>query len=289
MEIIKHPIKPAKSIAWHNFVHPYFTKQPSNVVSEYIKHYTTKGETVLDPFCGTGVTAIEALTLGRKAIMIDLNPLACFITEQTVKQIDIRQLKAAFVHISDTIGKTIKEIDGAKEKDISKEKIPFWYPKKISMPSNADFDSIEQLWTHKQLMGLSILFNAIEDIHDEDIRNQMKFVFSATLSTVNLTYMPSEKDGKKVGGGGPSIFGTYRYWRPKKQRELPLWDYFERRFRLIAKAKEEWNEITHGIKVKDNFELYNGSVLELAKYVKKDSIDYIYTDPPYGGNVMLPV
>src|SRR5271166_2724489 len=65
--------------ARHYGVHPYFTRRPANVVREYVKRYSQEGDTVLDPFGGTGVTAIEAFLLGRNAIQNDLNPFANFI------------------------------------------------------------------------------------------------------------------------------------------------------------------------------------------------------------------
>jgi hypothetical protein len=54
--------------ARHYGVHPYFTRRPSNVVRAYIERFSREGDTVLDPFGGTGVTAIEAFLLARKAI-----------------------------------------------------------------------------------------------------------------------------------------------------------------------------------------------------------------------------
>ena len=56
-------------------MHKYWARKPHNVVADYIEHYSKKGEIVLDPFSGSGVTAIEALKHGRKAIAIDLNSL----------------------------------------------------------------------------------------------------------------------------------------------------------------------------------------------------------------------
>ena len=56
-------------------MHKYWARKPHNVVSAYIRNYSEEGETVLDPFCGSGVTVIEALKLGRKAIAIDLDPI----------------------------------------------------------------------------------------------------------------------------------------------------------------------------------------------------------------------
>src|SRR4030042_6906820 len=79
-----HPILDAipaarQQDARHYGVHPYFTRRPANVVRTYIETYSQLGDTVLDPFGGTGVTAIEAMLLGRRAIHNDLNPFANFI------------------------------------------------------------------------------------------------------------------------------------------------------------------------------------------------------------------
>ncbi|SPE61268.1 hypothetical protein SBV1_620040 [Verrucomicrobia bacterium] len=65
--------------ARHYGVHPYFTRRPANVVRAYVQRYSQEGDVVLDPFGGTGVTAIEAFLLGRHAIQNDLNPFANFI------------------------------------------------------------------------------------------------------------------------------------------------------------------------------------------------------------------
>src|SRR4030042_7065262 len=65
--------------ARHYGVHPYFTRRPPNVVRAYVERYSREGDVVLDPFGGTGVTAIEAMLLGRTAIHNDLNPFANFI------------------------------------------------------------------------------------------------------------------------------------------------------------------------------------------------------------------
>src|SRR5208337_806261 len=66
----------------HYGVHPYFTRRPANVVRAYIKHFTQPGDFVLDPFGGSGVTAIEAMLLNRHGIQNDINPLANFIAAQ---------------------------------------------------------------------------------------------------------------------------------------------------------------------------------------------------------------
>src|SRR3989304_9125345 len=63
----------------HYGVHPYFTRRPFNVVRDYILHYSKQGDRVLDPFGGSGITAIEAFLENRIGIQNDINPLANFI------------------------------------------------------------------------------------------------------------------------------------------------------------------------------------------------------------------
>src|SRR4051794_40053214 len=65
--------------ARHYGVHPYFTRRPSNVVRAYLERYSSDGDTVPDPCGGTGVAAIEAFPLGRRALQNALNPFANFI------------------------------------------------------------------------------------------------------------------------------------------------------------------------------------------------------------------
>jgi len=285
MTIINHPIKPEKGKAWHWISHQYFTKQASNVVAEYIEHYTQTGDTVADPFCGTGVTAIEALRLGRKAVVSDINPLASFITEQNCRKISIEAALAEFDALESLVKPEIVQYYAISDSEIERLDISCWYPNNIRLPKNSDFEFVHDLFSRRQLISHSFLFHIINQIKDIDLRNFFRFVFSANISKVNLTYMPSEKNGKQIGGGGAAIFGTYRYWKPPVFRELDVWSNFEYRFKKILKGKQIWNDLTKDIDIDSNLKVINASVLDLTKYIPENSVDYIYTDPPYGGNI----
>lgn len=79
-------------------MHKYFARRPYNVFKNLIQYYTNEGDIVLDCFCGGGVTVFESLALDRKVIGVDINPLATFITEMQIQQVDIKQLKIYFEH-----------------------------------------------------------------------------------------------------------------------------------------------------------------------------------------------
>ena len=82
---------PAKAHPAHYMMNKYWGSKPHNVVSEYIKNYTKEGDTVLDPFMGSGVTVIESAKLNRYAVGIAVNPLSIFITKNTLSKIDINK------------------------------------------------------------------------------------------------------------------------------------------------------------------------------------------------------
>lgn len=51
----------------------YPTKKPGSVLQQLVLNSSQPGELVLDPFCGSGATGIEAVRLGRRAMLIDLD------------------------------------------------------------------------------------------------------------------------------------------------------------------------------------------------------------------------
>lgn len=89
------PIETTKATAIYN-MHTYWSKKPHDAIRQYILHYTKPGDLVLDPFCGSGGTALAALMEGRKAIAIDLSPAATFITKNYCTPVDIDEFKEAF-------------------------------------------------------------------------------------------------------------------------------------------------------------------------------------------------
>lgn len=69
------PITASKTSAAYN-AHSYPTKVPPEAIEPYIERFTSPGQVVLDPFCGSGMTGLAAVRRGRRAILNDLSPLA---------------------------------------------------------------------------------------------------------------------------------------------------------------------------------------------------------------------
>ena len=77
-------------------MHKYWGKKPFNEISKFIEKYSEKGETVMDCFCGSGVTLIEAIKADRKAIGIDLNPIAIKLATVSLTAVNLDEINKTF-------------------------------------------------------------------------------------------------------------------------------------------------------------------------------------------------
>lgn len=112
IEPISQPIVPRKQGAKRHYgSHSYFTKRAWNVVQEYINYFSEPGELVLDPFGGSGITAIEALVLRRRAIHVDLAPWANLMTWGIgVAPVSEAAFQSAFADLSDKSKEPIEQL-----------------------------------------------------------------------------------------------------------------------------------------------------------------------------------
>lgn len=90
-------------------MHKYWARKPHNIVREYVRHYSRPGDVVLDPFCGSGVTVVESLRVGRKAIGFDLNPIATHIAESTLIPVSPYALDEEFAELERDMKPRINE------------------------------------------------------------------------------------------------------------------------------------------------------------------------------------
>ena len=75
-------------------IHRYSGKFIPQIASNAIKLLTNEGDLVFDPYCGSGTTLLECAINKRKAIGLDLNPLAVLISKVKVTPVPINQLNS---------------------------------------------------------------------------------------------------------------------------------------------------------------------------------------------------
>ncbi|MCX6258572.1 MAG: DNA methyltransferase [Bacteroidia bacterium] len=261
----------------HFGVHGYFTKQAWNVVREYILNFSKPGDIVFDPFGGSGVTLVEALMTDRQGIHIDLNPMSIFIVDSLIAPVNIPELNNAFDRIKNRFQKLKPETKEEIDKALSK----YPYPQGYTLPKGSDVETIEQLFTNEQLANLSLIKYLIKNEKNENLRKTLLLAFSTTITKINRTYHNS--DYASENAGDCAAFRYYRYRIATEPVNLNIWDTFEGKFWKIVNAKKDIapkiNEDTIS-----NAQVYKGTATNL-KEIKTESIDYIYTDPPYGSKI----
>jgi len=354
------PIRHAVTAKPHTPVykmHRYFARRPHNVFRNLIEHYTRPGSVILDPFCGGGVTVVEALRLQRRVIGVDLDPMAAFITRMQLVRADLAALRNTFETIraqcedrinqlyltrcprcrgqtpadwlewapvaqSRTCGVQVNAAFGQEparirlscscgyrgekkpdREDIEKvvsveesfnasvEALSLWYPRdriplgeKTREPLAKGYLFFYELFTKRNLLALSMLFQAIERIEAETERNLMELAFSSRLFESSRLAHVKRSTVVKPG---------HHYWPPSRPAEANVWKQFANGYRALLRGKaygsrevapsfaeaQCFNDLNRGA----TCWILNRSSTRLP--LPDKSVDAVITDPPYGANV----
>lgn len=104
----------------HN-IHPYTAKLTPSIPRFLLNRYSKEDSLVLDPFCGSGTTLLEAKISGRNAVGIDINPLAVLISDVKTKPLDITELELATNLVKNEIRTMERTIE------VSFPNIDYWF------------------------------------------------------------------------------------------------------------------------------------------------------------------
>ncbi len=190
-------------------------------------------------------------------------------------------------------------------KKVEKMKVPYWYPK-TKLSYNGDVflkkeksDSVSDLFSKSNLISLSILFNEIEKIKSRKTREVFQFAFTS-MSHLASRMCPVAKPGGKGHWSkfsATSFWAMHSYWVPPVFMESNVWMLFRSAVhgkQGIIKGKTDSDEqIAFYREAKKFDDLNDGAnillkthnAMDLTDIVPKNSIDYVFTDPPYGGAV----
>lgn len=88
--------------------HSYHTKVPPEAIKPFIRALTKPGDWILDPFSGSGMTGVAALSEGRNAILSDLSPAAVHISRNYTKRCDPKEFERALEAVAKQVEPTMR-------------------------------------------------------------------------------------------------------------------------------------------------------------------------------------
>lgn len=150
----------------------YFGKFPSTVASFLIQKYTNVGDKIMDPMCGSGTTAVEALLMDRECSAYDINPLSVLISK----------VKTTYIP-KETLIKTLDYIS-SNYKPLSLEEFN-WAPVGLR---NIDHWFLPK--TQDSLRGLIKLINEITD------KNVKDFFTVSLASSIRIVSRATSQQGR---------------------------------------------------------------------------------------------
>lgn len=75
---------------WYYGKHPYHpTEKSLEITEQLIKWCSNKGDVILDPFMGSGTTAVACKQLGRHYIGFEINPEYCKIAKKRLAEVQL--------------------------------------------------------------------------------------------------------------------------------------------------------------------------------------------------------
>ncbi|MEW6376032.1 MAG: DNA methyltransferase [Thermodesulfobacteriota bacterium] len=177
-------------------------------------------------------------------------------------------------------------------------KNPFYYPDGTPFMKKEKYESLDELFTRRNLQSLAWLMEAIEEEINKDLRDFLKIAFS---SMVHLCSKMVPAISPTPGSHQTSFSSTWTqhsYWYADRFMEQNVWKLFESAInghQGLIKAKIESNKYFQNVKFANNSKevfdgksdiyIHTGSALELMEVMPKNVIDYIFTDPPYDSSI----
>ena len=224
-----------------NSIHPYPAKYIPQIPNHLIRIFSEEGDTVYDPFLGSGTTCVEANILRRDAIGNDVNELAVLISKVKTNHIEPKTLSELEIFLSKLSAKIDKYY---------KENIIIKTPK---------IPRIE-LWFEKFVIDeISIIKSEISKIENNNIKDFCYVALSAII--VNVSKQDSDT----------------RYVRVKKNiNPVDVFNKFSKQLNKMSKVmKENYKSLQYAttkVKVADS---------RKDNIFSENSADFAVTSPPY--------
>lgn len=247
-----------------HLIHTYPAKLLAHIPYFFLNntYFSKEGDTILDPFCGTGTVLLEANLAKRNAIGADANPLARLIASVKTRKLDevkLNQNLKRIIHRAQLFRNV--EYPNIVNRD-------FWFP------ANTQFQ-------------LAKIRRAINELANDEYKDFFEVCFSNCIKKVSYAD-PRIAVPVKLN---PDRFEKYseQYKKIKNRlKELETLDVLDKfkticsdNIARIKKLSCISSEITSKI-ISENAQILTASIDD-SILLEDGSVDMILTSPPYAG------
>jgi tRNA G10 N-methylase Trm11 len=141
-------------------LHPFAAKFPPQLARWMVEEFSRPGETVLDPFAGSGTMLVEARLLGRNALAADIDPLARLIARVKSTPVDPARIEAEKRCLDARLDRLIA--DGVE-------------------PELPDFPNRDYWFRPVVQRDLALLRDALAGVSARDVRDFLLVVYSSVI------------------------------------------------------------------------------------------------------------
>jgi 16S rRNA G966 N2-methylase RsmD len=189
--------------------------------------------------------------------------------------------------------------------EVEGKRIKEWYPKNRLYYAHGEpfkekqrYDSLDQLFTRRNLRAAATLYEAIEAESSPALCNLLYGAFTSMIHLCTRmcpALLPSEGNHQTAFS---STWTQQSYWSAQRFLEQNVWDKFESAVighQGLINAKNESNELLGDVKLTDDWQkvlageadiaVVTGDCIELMKKMPEECVDYIFTDPPYDASI----
>lgn len=239
----------------HN-IHRYSGKFIPQIAARAIETLSKKGDTILDVFCGSGTTMLEAARLQRKAIGVDLSPLAVLISKVKTTPVEPDRLSLLKMDLANSI----VALDASGDDLFSEPD----QARLVASNSKANEEWYRKWYGENALRELLIIDEAIGRISDDELRDVCVVSLSNILRRVSRAH-----------SGYPNVM----FDKNSVDKAQPI-KLFLREVDQVCRQISELDKIKERLA---GVEILHANSTQLP--IDAESIDAVITHPPYIGSI----
>ena len=234
--------------------HPYSAKYIPQIPNRLISAFSEKDDLILDNFVGSGTTLVESKVLGRNAIGVDINPLACLISKvktTVIKKPTMTEISYFLMSLRGIFHEHAKI-----ECSNLEEKTPIIYSSVIEKLH----PNIPR-WYHKNVIyELVAIKTKIDAVRNTEVKDFLLVAFSSLLRTVS----------NAASGFGNLMINKNA---PPKNRII---EKFSLAVRSMLRSLAEFSTVA----TKSEVTIFKHDSRKV-EFINDETIDFICTHPPY--------